>query len=215
MISRYLNFSLLMVIIFGLSCSDGDKSSLPITDFYPLKSGSEWNYLLIDDNDTTKTYVDFDLSQLSDDSKTAVIEIYNIDAAYVFIFEAKDSGICLDLYEGPFEEAKSKINSIENNQCAALLKVPVSDGDNYEFSYTTSNNKNYTYNVSVSEEILNINGVNHSTFKYEMPLGTSSDGEKISEIYHNQDLGIVKFVGEHIKGTEPRGYLMLESLVVK
>lgn len=209
--SRSVFSILLLLPILIFSCKDSGSSYTDVTKLYPLNDGTEWTYLMVTDEDTSEVYTDFDVSQLSDNSTRVVLEVYSLEMSEVLVFEGRDSGICIDQYDGTFEEAKSSINSLENSQCALLLKTEAPSGSSYKFDYKVSK-RNYIYEVEVSKEEVSINGNEYQTTKYEIPAGNQSSDFLIMEVYFNKEVGIVKFVGEYVKGSTPGQYLILKSI---
>lgn len=209
-------FSLLFIVLIINSCKDSNKFQADITELYPLADGTVWNYILVNNGDSTESSTEFRMSQLSNDSKRIVLGLdYSFFGLVPFILEARDSGICIDMYENypdvTFAEVVSNINSIENEQCAALLNLEASIGENYEFKYFTSG-RDYTFEVQVSQTELSIDGRSYQVKVFEIPAGRNNEARNIiSEVYFNSELGIVKVTLEHDKGAEAEGYMILQS----
>lgn len=199
-----------ITFLFISSCKDGTDQLIPITDMFPLANGNEWEYQFVDKtfNDTLDFFADFDNSQLSDNSEKAIFEIYSIETSLVIILTSKNGGVCIDILPQSFEEAKENLNSQENS-CGGFLKYPINSGDSYSYSYST-NSRNYTYDVEVSEELVQIDSRSIETVKYTIPSG-SQPMRDITEVFFNPELGIVKMSPEFEKGSEPTRYYLLKE----
>lgn len=195
------------VLIFLVSCSDNSSKSFPITDLYPLQDGNKWDYYFIENSsDTTDFFVDFDMSQLSDNSETTILELISLEMSINIVLSGKSSGICANFIDGNAEQIDLNAVSIK---CGGLLKYPISSAGSYSFSYSTDS-RSYSYNVTVTEEKVVTDAGTFDTFKYSIPSGACPERDVV-EVFFNPEVGLVKLNLEYEKGTQPSRVLILKS----
>lgn len=183
------------LLLFSACSSKSNDFNKKIDEIYPLQDGNEWTYQVIFYEDTSSATATFELSQMSDDSRRAVIRLdlthyYFADILGGFMIEAVDNGICIN--PADFDFVMENLNRLKTYPCAAVLKYPAADGDTYSFNYSVLDN-NYTYNVEVSEEILTVGDRTYTALKYIIPDGKDPD-LYATEIYFNEDIGIIEMI---------------------
>ncbi|MEX2479207.1 MAG: hypothetical protein WD357_12275 [Gracilimonas sp.] len=190
---QILSFFTLTLLLFGCNTNNSEESYL-ITDLFPFQDGNMWSYEFIVEQDTTDVMATFSASQLSDDSQKAVIELTSNIIDLVFVFEARPEGICIGNPSESFETILENLNSYNTEECVALLKMPINDGAQYSFTYSTSG-RSYEYQVEVFQETIEVNSAEYDTFNYVIPSGSEPE-LFATEIYFNPEKGIVKLIPE-------------------
>lgn len=192
---KKLHYILLLSILVSCSGNSGNQALQPITEVFPLEDGNEWNYAFHTPEDTITGSASFSVSQLSDDSKRAVIELSSsMSEDFVFVLERKDDGFCIDNSSESYDEILTNINDYEIGECTVFLKYPVNDGEEYTFS-NTANSRNYNYNVTVYEETITVNSVEYDVYNYVIPSGNEPE-LFATELFFNEEHGIVKLLPE-------------------
>ncbi len=205
--SNYSSALLLFILVFLVSCSENSRKSVSITDLYPLQDGNTWDYYLIENSsDTTNFFVDFETSQLSDNSETTILELISLEMSINIVLSGKTTGICINFVDGNANQVDVNTLSVK---CGGLLKYPISTADSYTYSYSTDN-RSYSYNVSVTEETVVTDAGTYNTLKYSIPSGARPERD-VTEAYFNPEIGLVKLNLEYEKGTRPSRVLILKS----
>lgn len=189
-------FLLIAPLLFFINCSE--NSNVELTELFPLQDGAEWNYrfTIIEPSydDTVLFYSDFDMSQISNNSRTAVFELYSIDFNVVVALQSKDNGICMETRPESFSDAKANINSLKISDCAVLLKYPVKNSARYSYTDIVGD-KGIKYDVTVSKELFQLNGKSYEVYSYTL-ANTSGNNDSVNEVVFSPELGIVKIYGE-------------------
>lgn len=191
---RITLLAIIPFLLFGCSNNSSEEINFQITEVYPFEDGNEWNYQFIHDGDTTDGYMSFSSFQLSENSERAVVEISSDIENFVFVFEAKSGGICIDNPSESFSTVLENINTYETDLCTAFLKIPVQDGDSYTFSNTVSD-RGYNYNVDVFEEAVTINETTYNSINYVIPSGKEPE-LFATQLFLNSEKGIIKLIPE-------------------
>ncbi len=214
MAKKYFSQIFLFAFIVSISCGDSNDESPPITELYPLDREIQWTYEYIDDfeEDTITLFADYSLASLSDDESAAVIELYDIEFSVNVGLRVKNGSLCIDFVEGASNQEPANPNELDFD-CGFLLKLESGKSDwNYNYSYSTDT-RNYSYQVEVTEEQIELEFGMVNVFKFVIPAGSRPD-LYISEVYFNEELGIVKIYPEYEIGAIPDRKLILVNTLI-
>ena len=171
------------------SCKKSSNELTPITEYFAFNKSYSWTYQYTGFGDTSTFFMDFDLSQLSENEEVGLLEIYGLEFSDVLAVVSAEEGMCVNLLGISIEEAKAKINSLEVD-CAVFLKYPVQSGEDYKYTYQDEV-KTYEYDISVTSETMVVEAGTFDVYKYEFKSGNPSN-PNIAVLYFNPNTGIIK-----------------------